>query len=94
MRLDAVLYKDNEIISDVCKKCVKSGSQNLPSIIKSHARKIRAWVRHLEELACEDIALPTAEDYESATKELVEIDRQYRELVENGQKKMKNENKS
>ncbi len=71
--IDALLYEDNEMKGYVCEECMKGGSENFPSVLKSHAQRFRDWARQLDEIAHEGVSFPTDEECERVKKELEKI---------------------
>lgn len=74
--IDALLYEDNEMKGYVCGECMKGGSENFPSVLRTNAQMFRDLASELEEIAHEGVSFPTDEECERVKKELEKIDQE------------------
>jgi len=61
--------EDKKRIGNVCKECIKEGSQGLSKILREQAQKLKEKAKILEELSSQEIFCPSWEDYENELAE-------------------------
>jgi hypothetical protein len=72
-KVEAILWEDDKRIGNVCKGCVKEGSQGLSKILREQVQKLKEKVKILEELSNQKISCPSWEDYENELSEEKEM---------------------
>jgi len=72
-KVEAILWEDNKRIGNVCKECIKEGSQGLSKILREQAQKLKEKAKILEELSSQEIFCPSWEDYENELGEEKEV---------------------
>lgn len=61
--VEAALWKDDRRIGNICKDCLKMGSQGLPLVLRKQSQSLREGANILEELSQQSIECPTWEEY-------------------------------
>ena len=69
-KVEAILWEDNKRIGNVCKECIKEGSQRLPKILREQVQKLKEKARILEDLSSREILCPAWENYQNEEKEV------------------------
>lgn len=72
-KVEAILWEDNKRIGNVCKECIKDGSQVLPKILREQVQKIKEKAKILEDLSSQEILCPAWEDYQNELAEEKEV---------------------
>ena len=72
-RVEAILREDKKRIGNVCKECIKEGSQGLSKILREQAQKLKEKAKILEKLSSQEIFCPSWEDYENELGEKKEV---------------------
>jgi hypothetical protein len=62
-KAEGILLKGDIRIGNVCQECIKTGSRELPMVIKKQSQKLREKARVLEELSGHSIDCPTWDEY-------------------------------
>jgi hypothetical protein len=71
-RVEAILWKGEERIGNVCKECIKKGSQELPHVFRKQSQNLFERSKVLEELSNRFIECPTWEKYQQAFENSLE----------------------
>ena len=71
-RVEAILWKGEEFIGNVCKECIKKGSQELPHFFRKQSQNLQERAKVLEELSNRFIECPTWEEYQQALEDSLE----------------------
>jgi len=71
-RIEAVLCKGEERIGNVCKECIKKGSQELSHFFRKQSQNLLKRAKVLEELSNRLIECPTWEEYQQAFEDSLE----------------------
>lgn len=71
-RVEAILWKEEERIGNVCKECIKKGSQELPHVFRRQSQNLFERAKVLEELSNTFIECPTWEEYQQAFEDILE----------------------
>lgn len=62
-KVEAILQEGDKRIGNVCKECIKIGSQELPLILRKQSQMLRERAEILKELSNNSIDCPTWEEY-------------------------------
>jgi hypothetical protein len=62
-KVEAILLDSDKRIGNICKECIKMGSQELPMIIKQQSQMLREKAKVLEELSNHSIDCPPWDEY-------------------------------
>lgn len=62
-KVEAILLKGDKRIGNICKECIKMGSQELPVILRQQSQRLREKAEVLEELSNHSIDCPLWDEY-------------------------------
>jgi len=62
-KVEAILLEGDKRIGNICKECIKMGSQELPMIIRQQSQMLREKAKVLEELSNHAIDCPPWDEY-------------------------------
>jgi hypothetical protein len=68
-KVEAILLEDDKRIGNICKECIKMGSQELPMIIRQQSQMLREKAKVLEELSNHAIDCPPWAEYLQITED-------------------------
>jgi hypothetical protein len=66
-KVEAILLEGNKRIGNVCKECIKMGSQEIPMILRQQSQRLREKAKILEELSNRSIDCPAWDEYLQAS---------------------------
>jgi len=71
-RIEAILWKGEECMGNVCKECIKKGSQEISHFFRKQSQNLLKRAKVLEELSNRLIECPSWEEYQQAFEDSLE----------------------
>lgn len=69
-KVEAILLEGDKRIGNVCKECIKRGSQEIPMILRQQSQELREKAKILEELSNRSIDCPPWDEYLQALEDV------------------------